>query len=394
MLNNVQEEIGNLSDKAAQFIRHEVERTMLAGNILPVLDKLFLTPDELKRIGKSLLKVLEWKDLLFLLFVGYATLPFMRIPYEASKSPGRVPFHRTWRFHIGESVSQLAQISLLVYCFDLLKVIVLEMGFTHVMATEVSHVVGKTAYILWASTRISALKKFLLYRVWGRNPDRIGRKATINRLGDALVLIITGFILMDIFSVELGIAVKSMFGLASVSTLMVSLASQGLWSQVLNGLMLNASDRLYEGEQVVFGNGVKGTVVKLGWMETIFRGNDEVMVAVPNSDLAAQKISNLSRLKKCQVVQSLRFSYADVEKLPKLCNDIKKEIKLNCPQLIVDGTRPFRVYWRGYESGHLEVKVDTHFNIRPIGDAYYENRERVLQAIYRSVKKNDINFKT
>jgi hypothetical protein len=71
---------------------------------------------------------------------------------------------------------------------------------------------------------------------------------------------------------------------------------------------------------------------------------------------------------------------------------IREEIKSSCPQLITDGTRPFRVFWTNYNEDHLEVVVNTHHNIAPLGDAYWINRQNVLQAIQRAVKKFGIEF--
>lgn len=160
----------------------------------------------------------------------------------------------------------------------------------------------------------------------------------------------------------------------------------------MNGLLLSASDRVYEGDKVKFGKDISGTVVKMGWMETVVRGSDEVMLTVPNSDLASQRLSNLSRLRKCQVKQVLRFGYKDANKLTKLCDDIKEEIKTSCAELISDGTRPFRCHWVGYEEAHLQVVVEAHFAIRPIGDGYWMNRQKVLESINRAVEKNDVDF--
>jgi small conductance mechanosensitive channel len=178
----------------------------------------------------------------------------------------------------------------------------------------------------------------------------------------------------------------------SISTLVVSLASQGLLMQVLNGLLLSASDRIYEGDNVRFGNGVSGTVVKMGWMETVLRGSDEVMLTVPNADLTSERVSNLSRIRKCQVEQVLKFQYKDVDNVEQLCEDIQSEIRASCRALIKDGTRPFRAYWTGFQDDHLEVMVDAHFNIPPVGDEYWRNRQQVLLAISRAVKKNKCTF--
>jgi small-conductance mechanosensitive channel len=165
-------------------------------------------------------------------------------------------------------------------------------------------------------------------------------------------------------------------------------------ANLMNGLLLSASDRVYEGDSVIFGNGIEGTIVDLGWLATLVRQNDEVMLTVPNSDLASEKLSNLSRMSRCQVKQVLRIDYKDVDKLPRLCEDIKSEIRATCPALILDGSRPLRAHWVEYEDLYLKVVIEAHFNIRPVGDEYWENRQKTLQAINRASKKNGITFVT
>jgi small-conductance mechanosensitive channel len=155
---------------------------------------------------------------------------------------------------------------------------------------------------------------------------------------------------------------------------------------------MTASNKMYVGDSVTFGDGTSGKVIKQGWMETVLRQSNNIMTSVPNSILSGQKISNLSRQKQSQVKQTLRFNYDDAEQIPLLLDSIKSEIKKACPRLISDGTRPFRVFWTGYQEDHLEVMVDTHHNIAPIGDAYWQNRQNILLAISRAVKKHDIDF--
>jgi hypothetical protein len=91
-----------------------------------------------------------------------------------------------------------------------------------------------------------------------------------------------------------------------------------------------------------------------------------------------------------KVRQTLRFPYNVVDKLPKLSNDIKCEIRSSCPSIITDGSHPFQCYWVNFQSTYLEVIVDAHFRTKPVGDVYYENRQRCLQAIDRAIKMNDI----
>lgn len=134
-------------------------------------------------------------------------------------------------------------------------------------------------------------------------------------------------------------------------------------------------------------------MVQIGWLETLFRGSDNIETRVPNALLSSQKISNVSRVKICQVEQTLRFRYEDARKLPKIMNDIKDEVLASCPHVITDAAiRPFRIYWTDFKEDHLEVMVNTHHKIVPNSDEYYVNRQNMLSAILRAVEKNDVDL--
>jgi small-conductance mechanosensitive channel len=247
-------------------------------------------------------------------------------------------------------------------------------------------------YTAWATGRLSALKGYMLCQITG---EKEGRLQVINRLLDAGLFLVGGFLILDILKLEMGLAVRGVVAFGSVGTLVFSLASKDIVSNLLQGIVLSASDRLYEGDKIqLLKSGFSGTVAQLGWLETSLRRSDDIMVTINNAELLSEQVCNLSRIQECQVTQILRFPYPDSEKLPQLLQDIKTEIRAHCPAIITDGSRPFRCYWTGYNSDHLEVMVDAHFRIKPVGDAYYENRQRVLQAIDRAVKKNNMAFHT
>lgn len=233
------------------------------------------------------------------------------------------------------------------------------------------------------------LQRCLLRQYVSQHPETFRRVTIVNRLADAVVYGLTIFVLLNILPVQMGLAMQSFLAFGGVGTLAMGLASQGIAKEVLNGLMLASSDRIYEGDDVVFGNTkLSGSIVKLGWMETVIRGSDEVMVSVPNTDLVRERISNLSRLRLSQVKQVLHIDYNDADKIPQLIDRIKFEIKLSCPELITDGSRPFRVHWTAIKNDHCEITVDTRHNIKPTGDVYLENKQNVLQAIHRALKRH------
>ena len=108
--------------------------------------------------------------------------------------------------------------------------------------------------------------------------------------------------------------------------------------------------------------------------------------------MSGQRVYNLSRTPRSQVKQTLRVSYDDATKIPKLLEAIKEEIKKDCPKLITDGSRPFRAHWRNYEDDHLQVVVEAHFMIKPTGGEYWDNRQTMLEAINRAAKKAGVQF--
>ena len=119
------------------------------------------------------------------------------------------------------------------------------------------------------------------------------------------------------------------------------------------------------------------------------QNSDDVVVAIPNSQLTGQRVYNLSRTPHSQVQQTLRIRYEDASKIPLLLETIKEEIRNDCDKLIPGR---LRAHWSNFEDDHLQVVVDAHFSIKPTGVAYHDNRQKVLQAIYRAVKKTGVNF--
>jgi hypothetical protein len=107
-----------------------------------------------------------------------------------------------------------------------------------------------------------------------------------------------------------------------------------------------------------------------------------------------QRVKNITRTNQCRIQQALRFRYDDALVLPKVLDDIINEIKVSCPELISDGSRPLRAVVTEFCETYIKVIVTAHFNIRPIGKKFCHNREQCLLAMYRAVHKNDISFVT
>ena len=379
-----------------------------AGRREPVIRSLLGVSkrDTLSAIWDSLRTTVHWEDLLLLAMLGWFTVPFLRVPYELlpntklfpsllskeDKQEGKRPFRRTLYFQLADHLQQITKIALAVYCMDIFKLVLMGAGLQFAKMGRFPHAFAQGSYTLWTANRVAALKRLLLRKWVNAHPETFGRMKVLNRLADAVIYGLTVFVLLNILQLQMGLAMQSFLAVGSVGTLAMGLASKGIAQEVINGLMLASSDRIYEGDDVQFGSGESGKIVNLGWMETIVRRGDEVMVSIPNSQLLNQKVSNLSRVRKSQVKQVLRVKLEDADKIPLLIDRIKHEIKLACPELITDGTRPFRVYWTAINEDHCEITIDTRFHIKPTGDVYLINKQNVLAAIHRALKRHDVKL--
>ena len=123
-----------------------------------------------------------------------------------------------------------------------------------------------------------------------------------------------------------------------------------------------------------------------------FSGDDELVMKIPNAELGSQRVSNLSNIEYSQVEQSLRIAHSDIDTIPFLVKEIKSEIKASCPKLVSSHSRPFRVHWTEFAESYLRIDIDTRFKIEHDSDEYYDNRQELLLAIWRAIKKCNVQL--
>lgn len=273
-------------------------------------------------------------------------------------------------------VAQLARLSLVIYAVDCGVVVLDTLGVQSAAQLHLwSTGLAKILYILWTAHRLSALKRYCLDRVLltdrnrdgtaNQDDDQMGRVHALNRLVDGGILACTIFVMLDVLNVDMGMSgVTSIFAFGSAGTLVVGLASQNLATMFVNGLLLTTSDRIFEGDYIVFGHGqVCGKIIKIGWFQTTLRHYDDLVEVIPNSELGMQRVTNLSRVKRCRVKQTLRFAYKDADRLDVVLKDILEEITASCPKAITDGSAVLRAVWTDFKEDHIKAVVEAHFSL-------------------------------
>ena len=407
---NAFSKFGDVFEKFEDKIEDSIDHySAFAGKIFPILSKLYISPEKARQIATAINKVQEPGDWIFIFLLGWVTMPIIQYPYEKlaiGTSPitkdGKVktPFKETFIFHIADHVSQAGKIAALVYGIDCIAIALETIKFKGV--TQYSPLVAKAIYTVWMFLRCNALKKYFVFKAFGvstsKDREDLGKRGSyarakiVNNFFDILCLVACFFVMVDVLKVKSGVTLRSLFAVGGAGTVVISLALKDIAAEVVSGLALQASDKVYEGEKVMFGNGLKGTVDQIGLFETLIRDSSEMVTAVPNKELSNQSLTNISRNKFSQVKQVVHFEYGDLENLPALLLEIKKEISRSCPAVVIDGSKPFRAYFHEYADDHLKVVVDVRMNVTPDSDTYYRNREQVLLAIGRAVKQMKMKF--
>jgi small conductance mechanosensitive channel len=379
-----------------------VHYSAIMGKIFPFLSKLFISPRKAKQIYKNISIVQHPGDWIFILFLGWGTMPIIRFPYEKGimGSKRKKEFRQSYTYLFADQLSQAGKIAALVYSIDCIIIALTTMGF-HGLDT-ITPIIVKSIYTTWAFRRISACKRHIIYNAFGVSSDQdasnVDRKAALSRarIVNRLIetFIIAGLLLsiVDLLQLKTGKVLSSLFALSGAGTLVISYGAKDLASEIVSGLALQSSDKIYEGETVEFGNGIKGTVDKIGIFETLIRDASEMVTHVPNAELTKQRITNISRNSYSRVKQQINLDYKDIDRLPHIMGEIERGIRLSCPFVVQDGSKPLRVYFYEYDDCYLKVIVDVRLKVKPYGTEYYTSRQHVLLVIGRAVKGCNANF--
>ncbi|KAL7467592.1 hypothetical protein ACHAXS_007834 [Conticribra weissflogii] len=408
-----------------------LEKSALAGKIKPIVSSLFLlSKEDFTAIVQNVGEIANGIDLAVLCALGWGLVPCLGIVYSflyggvvgnAVKSKGKKgislkrdgegeectedcdgggddddddeSYHKSYLFLLSDHIAQMARLALLVYACDCIVVVFHTIGYNHKQWSAVSKVFAKILYTSWVARRLQTFKSYVVRKALNKAPKNCDKLKMVNRILDGVMLAVLLVKILDFLSVETGFALTSIAAVGTTGGLIVSLASQEIAKGILSGVEMASSDRFYEGDEVHFGDGTQGYIQKLGFLRTKVRKYDESEVNIPNSQLGGQRVCNISRTNRCRVVTKLRFHYDDIQKLPEALASIKEEIVQSCPKIITKG-KPFRAKISSFERDHVQATVDCRFELPPVGDAFWDNREEMFLAIDRAVRKAGLNFAT
>lgn len=384
---------------------HVAAPHLLRGRLSKTVAKFLVSPGRMWEIFVVLMKhaAQDWNDWLLITLCIRAPMPlayrwyqFRYRDFGLAEAPLKQKFRFSKTRKIAEVITEVGRLLAFLFTTELFFLFLKELGFKFVNAAVHTWAAGVVA-ALWAAKTLSELKRYLLTRANRKDLSKANGARLLNRFLDILIWVATGLSILDFLSIKTGMAMRSLLGLSSVGTLVFSLSAQSLVSEFLASLAIQGTNMYTEGEWIVLGDGsqIKGEVQKLGWLNTLIRGNDEMVLRIPNTQIARTRIANVSRQRLSNVQVTLDISYTEIGKLKQLVDDIRSNLLDTLDvyaTLITDNSRPFRVHWREVTETSLVVVVDTHLRVKPFSDEYWNTRQEIFFAIARAAEKNDIKF--
>lgn len=389
------------------MLEQEMEHRVLAGRLFPFLSRLMITPSVLKVIRSNA----DIKELGILLFGGSGALSILaRGLFQIRCSRRKNVFEGSWKaskaFHVTNHIQQGFRIGVAVYILDLLADVLVAAGFQNKSITSMSYVSATLLYTFWAMFRIRFYKTFLLQRMFKRisssESTGVSTKSDwtrtckfYNRIINYIIYIITVLLVIDMLGLNMGKSFQTLCAFGGVGTFVAGFASKDLAREIISGLSLSLGNSFQVGDRILCGDGTTGIIISMDLLNTIIRGQNELITKIPNSKIASDRVANLSLLTKSQVEQTLKLKYnslsSTLEDIPNLLEAIKTKIREECPKLITEG-RPFTVHWVKFEKNTIEVYIDCRFNIPGWSEEYSANRENMFLAINDAIKLNGFEY--
>lgn len=196
------------------------------------------------------------------------------------------------------------------------------------------------------------------------------------------VKILLYFVAVIIVADTLGIPITSLIAVLSVAGLALSLAIQGVLSNIAGGIMVLASKPFGVGDYIEAG-AVGGTVKEIGLAYTKLATADNKLIYVPNSDISASQIVNYSANDARRIEIKIGASYDDsIEDVKKALNEV---IANN--DVLEEPAKPF-VNVSAYQDSYIEYVVRVWVENAKYWDVHF----KMLEDIKASFDKNKITM--
>ena len=224
----------------------------------------------------------------------------------------------------------------------------------------------------------------IIMRLFGKALDKSKLEKGVNGFIKSASKILLWCIAVIIVAGSVGIDTASLVTVLGVASLALSLAFQGIMTNVFSGVTILLSQPFKVGDYVEIA-GVGGTVKEITLMRTTLTTPDGKIESVPNGDVCASRITNYSLEPLRRVEIKVSASYDDsTERVKEAIFEI-----INADDRIkqIDGKMP-TVRLTAYNANDIEYTVRFWTDNAEYWNTYFD----VMEAIRENFAKHKIQF--
>jgi len=186
---------------------------------------------------------------------------------------------------------------------------------------------------------------------------------------------------------RLGINVGAFLAGLGIGGLAFALAAQDTIANFFGSLVVALDHPFRVGDQVSIG-AVEGTVEDIGLRSTRLRTGARTQIIIPNKTVAAEVVTNVSRMPQRRVEQKIGLTYGTTpEQMQAILADIRGILRAD-PAVHQEF---IAVYFAGYGDSSLDLQI-IYFAANPDWGKHMELRERVNLKIMQAVAARGLSF--
>ncbi len=246
-----------------------------------------------------------------------------------------------------------------------------------------------------ATVAFSLVFFWILLRAFDTILDHLHKVAVTRGMGVAAFMpwikksLITVFVIFGtlITIQSLGYDVKAFLAGLGIGGLAFALAAQDTIANLFGSVVVAIDQPFKVGEFVRIG-GYEGTVEDIGLRSTKLRTGARTLIAIPNKTVAAEAVTNLTRMPQRRVDQVLGLTYDTTpEQMEAVLADIRGILRAD-PAVHQD---LIAVHFANYGASSLDIQI-VFFAADPNWLKHMETRERLNLQIMRAVAARGLSF--
>lgn len=176
--------------------------------------------------------------------------------------------------------------------------------------------------IIWKSK----VEKAFIARVSTKESSVSDREliSVIGKLTTILLLIVSGFMVLDILDVPL----QALLAFGGIGSLAVTWAAKDVIANFFGGAMIFINRPFVVGDWINSPNkNFEGVVEEIGWYMTRIRKFERVPTFIPNAVVTDAIIENPGRMYNRRIKKTIGVRYEDVKLIPEIVSKIEKMLK-------------------------------------------------------------------